>query len=180
MDFAMGAVMATTKGWLEKIGAFASLVDYLADDYQLGNKIARSGGRIVICPVVVECHSATLGWRAVWEHQKRWARTIRVCQPVPYFFSKLSNATFWPLLWIVCDPGPRSYLFGAGCLLVRMSAAWYCERKLTKHSRLSSLWLAPVKDILQLAIWALAFTGNRITWRGHEFKVQPTGKLVKV
>jgi hypothetical protein len=40
MDFAMGAVMVTTKPWLEKTGAFASLADYLADDYQLGNKIA--------------------------------------------------------------------------------------------------------------------------------------------
>ncbi len=180
MDFALGAVMATTKSWLEKIGAFASLVDYLADDYQLGNKIARSGGRIIICPVVVECHSATLGWRKVWAHQIRWARTIRVSQPVPYFFSKLSNATFWPLLWVACDPNPRSYLFAPACLLVRMGAAWYCERKLTGRSRISSLWLAPVKDIFQLAIWVLAFTGNRITWRGQRFKVQRSGKLVKL
>jgi ceramide glucosyltransferase len=180
MDFAMGAVMVTTKGALDKIDAFASLADYLADDYQLGNKIARSGGRIVICPVVVECHSATLGWKDVWAHQVRWARTIRVSQPIPYFFSKLSNATFWPLLWMVCDPGPRSFLFGAACLLVRMGAAWYCQRKLTGRSRLSSPWLAPVKDILQIAIWLLAFAGNRITWRGQHFKVQPTGKLAKV
>jgi len=34
-------------------------------------------------------------WRAVWKHQLRWARTIRVCQPLPYFFSILSNAGFW-------------------------------------------------------------------------------------
>ena len=33
-----------------------------------------------------------MGWSAVWKHQLRWARTIRVCQPVPYFFSLLSNA----------------------------------------------------------------------------------------
>jgi len=178
IDFAMGAVMVTRKAELERIGAFASLADFLADDYQLGNKIARAGRRVVLSPVVVECRSATLQWKDVWTHQKRWARTIRISQPIPYFFSKLSNATFWPLLWVVCDPGPRSYLFGAFCLAVRMGQACYCEGKLTGRMRLSSLWMAPLKDTLQLAIWMLAFAGNRIRWRGREFAVQPSGKLV--
>jgi ceramide glucosyltransferase len=178
IDFAMGAVMVTRKAELNAIGGFSSLADYLADDYQLGNKIARSGKRVVISPVVVECRSATLQWKEVWSHQTRWARTIRVSQPIPYFFSKLSNGTFWPFLWAVCDPGPRSYFFGAFCVLVRMAQACYCEGKLTGRRRLSSLWLAPIKDLLQLAIWVLAFTGNRIQWRGREFQVQPNGKLV--
>ena len=34
----------------------------------------------------------------VWIHQLRWARTIRVCQSVPYFFSILNNVTLWALL----------------------------------------------------------------------------------
>jgi len=178
LDFAMGAVMAMTRAALEAIGGFASLADYLADDYQLGNKIARTGEEIVISAVVVECRSATESWKDVWNHQKRWARTIRVCQPIPYFLSKLSNATFWPVLWAACDPSPRSFGFGALCLFVRMLEAFYCERKLTGRSRLSSLWMALVKDILQIAIWFLAFTGNRITWRGRQFHVQPNGKLV--
>ncbi len=178
VDFAMGAVMAQRKKQIEAIGGFEALADYLADDYQIGNRIARSGGRIVISPVVVECRSATVPWKDAWTHQKRWARTIRVSQPIPYFLSKLSNATFWPLVWVVCDPGPRSYGFGALCLVVRMCSAFYCERKLTGRARPSSLWMAPVKDLLQIAIWLMAFTGNRITWRGRDFRVQPNGKLV--
>src|SRR5262249_41148587 len=35
LDFALGAVMATTRRRLESIGGFAALVDFLADDYQL-------------------------------------------------------------------------------------------------------------------------------------------------
>jgi ceramide glucosyltransferase len=180
LDFAMGAVMVTRKADLERIGGLASLEDFLADDYQLGNKIARAGARVVLNPVVVECRSATLQWQDVWAHQKRWARTIRVSQPIPYFFSKLSNATFWPLLWVLCDPGARSSFFGAFCLLVRMGQACYCEGKLTSKARLSSLWMAPLKDMLQLAIWILAFTGNRIRWRGRDFAVQPSGKLIRL
>src|SRR5207249_3973973 len=101
LDFALGAVMATTRRRLESIGGFEALKDFLADDYQLGNLIARKGGRIVLCPVVVECRESPKSWREVWRHQLRWARTIRICQPVPYFFSILGNATLWPLLWLI-------------------------------------------------------------------------------
>src|ERR1035438_10024404 len=43
LDFALGAVMATRRRYLQEIGGFAPLVDCLADDYQLGNRIACCG-----------------------------------------------------------------------------------------------------------------------------------------
>ena len=43
MDFALGAVMATRRQQLREIGGFAALVDCLADDYQLGNRLAHLG-----------------------------------------------------------------------------------------------------------------------------------------
>jgi ceramide glucosyltransferase len=100
LDFALGAVMITTQTRLRQIGAFQSLVDYLADDYQLGNQIAKAGGEIVISPVVVDCRSAPMTMHDVWSHQLRWARTIRVSQPVPYFFSILNDSTLWFSLWL--------------------------------------------------------------------------------
>ena len=103
LDFALGAAMLTRRKLLEEIGGFAALANCLADDYQLGHRIAQRGHRIALCPVVVECWDAPMNWRDVWKHQLRWARTIRVCQPVPYFFSILSNATLWPLLWLIAS-----------------------------------------------------------------------------
>jgi ceramide glucosyltransferase len=114
LDFALGAVMTTRRDQLAKIGGFEALADYLADDFQLGNRIVRAGGRIALCPVVVDCFSPAMGWREVWRHQLRWSRTIRVCKPLPYAFSILSNATFWPLLWLLARPVPAVAL-AAGC-----------------------------------------------------------------
>jgi ceramide glucosyltransferase len=179
VDFAMGAVMALPVTVLREIGGFAPLADFLADDYQLGNRVARTGRLVFISPVVVECRSHTQLWGDVWTHQTRWARTIRVSQPIPYFLSKLSNATFWPLLWVALDPGPRSIGFGAFCLAVRMAQAFYCEARMTGRARLSSLWMALIKDLLQLGVWITAFTGNRINWRGRNFRVQSDGKLIE-
>jgi hypothetical protein len=79
---------------------------------------------------------------------------------------------------MILDPGPRSFGFGSFCLAVRMGQAFYCERKVSGAGRLSSFPSAILKDLLQIAVWASAFLGNRITWRGRTFRVLRDGKLV--
>ena len=193
MDFALGAVMLTRRTELTGIGGFTAIKDCLADDYQLGNRIAKRGGRIEICPVVVECWDAPMGWAAVWKHQLRWARTVRVCQPVPYFFSILSNPTFWPLLWAgVMWSQPALIFFGAA-VVIRWLVTADLERRLRgkaesgKRKAVMSppphvggygFWLAPGKDLMQVAVWTLAFLGNTIEWRGRRMKLRRDGTLI--
>jgi ceramide glucosyltransferase len=116
---------------------------------------------------MVECRSAPMGWAAVWKHQLRWARTIRVCQPVPYFFSILSNATFWPLLWLILRPAPHVLACTLVCFLVRVFTALHLQFRLTgKPPPYVWGWLVLIKDLLQAAIWLLAFVGNGTLVRG--------------
>ena len=180
IDFALGAVMATRRRQLEEIGGFATLVDCLADDNQLGNRIARRGYSIAVSPVVVECWSAPMGWAAVWKHQLRWARTIRVCQPAPYFFSLLSNAPLWPLLWLIVRPAAPVVACALVCFLVRILTALDLQQRLTRsRPPYARGWLVPIKDLLQAAIWLLAFMGNRIEWRGERMRLRRDGTLVR-
>jgi ceramide glucosyltransferase len=181
VDFALGAVMALRGAQLREIGGFAELADYLADDFHLGRQIARLGRRIVFSPVVVECHEPRRNWAQAWAHQVRWARTIRVCQPLLFFFSILDNATFWPLLWLAAGapafPGPVLPACGF-FFLFRMVTAVEQERRLTgslAHARF--FWMAPVKDLLSMAVWVAAFSGNQIHWRGQCYRVLPGGRL---
>jgi ceramide glucosyltransferase len=180
IDFALGAVMATRRKQVEEIGGFKVLADCLADDYQLGNRIARRSYRIALSPVVVECWSAPMDWPAVWKHQLRWARTIRVCQPLPYFFSILSNATLWPVLWLVAQPAALVWACALGCILVRVLTALNLEQRLTREPpACAHAWLVPIKDMLQAAIWLLSFLGNRIEWRGQRLRLRRDGTLVQ-
>ena len=206
LDFALGAVMATTRQQLEAIGGFNALVDFLADDYQLGNRIAKRGGRVVLSPVVVECWDSPKNWSEVWRHQLRWARTIRACQPLPYFFSLLGNATLWPLLWVIAGLPPTGETSGTTTVsgatvsvvvslhplsqalmvalviwLARLLTAMRQESRLTRsHSHWAFFWLVPIKDVLNVALWALAVLGKTVEWRGQRYRVQRGGKLVKV
>ena len=198
LDFALGAVMATRRKQLTEIGGFRALADCLADDYQLGHRIAKHGHHIELCPVVVECWSSPMNWGAVWRHQLRWARTVRVCQPLPYFFSILSNATFWPLIWILVSLPPLlvqtpavsgsatvagaaaslPILLGLGFLAARVLTAALLHRRLT-HRRigLGAPLLVPLKDLAQVVVWAGAFLGNRIEWRGERYRLHRDGNL---
>ncbi|HEU5122690.1 MAG TPA: glycosyltransferase [Verrucomicrobiae bacterium] len=181
LDFALGAVMLTRRKQLNEIGGFAALADCLADDYQLGNRIGRKGHHIALCPLVAECWDPPMTWRAVWKHQLRWARTIRVCQPAPYFFSILSNPTLWPLIWATTVPSRISLCGLALALILRMVAAIDLQQRLTRSfAHVTFAWLAPIKDLLQTAIWLSAFAGNTIEWRGQKFFLRRDGTLTPV
>ena len=183
LDFALGAAMLTRRKLLEEIGGFAALVNCLADDYQLGHRIAQRGHRIALCPVVVECWDAPMNWCDVWKHQLRWARTIRVCRPMPYFFSILSNATLWPLLWLIASlVGSKTLcapLIAVVCLLIRMVLAQNLQRRfMQSRDNIAPPWLAPAKDLQQAAIWAGAFLGNTVEWRGQKMRLRRDGTLI--
>ena len=181
VNFALGAVMTLPAGQLRAIGGFAALADYLADDYQLGRHVARQQKRIEFATVVAECREAPMHWRQVWAHQARWARTIRVCQPLPFFLSILNNATLWPLLWLAVARQPAA-LVGVGvCLIFRIGTAFQQQSRLTQsRARLAYAWMPPVKDVLDVLVWAAAFCGNRVLWRNVRYRILPDGKLSKV
>jgi ceramide glucosyltransferase len=184
IDFALGAAILVRREALAETGGFTALADCLADDYQLGHRIAQKGHRTALCPVVVECWDPPMNWRDVWRHQLRWARTIRVCQPLPYFFSILSNATLWPLLWLmaslVLSKTLCVLLTVIALLLIRIVIAQNLQRRfMQSRHNLAPPWLVPVKDLLQVAIWAGAFLGNTVEWRGQRMKLRRDGTLVE-
>ena len=181
LDYALGAVMLTTRRQLDQIGGFEVLADFLADDFQLGHRIARQGGIIVLSPIVVECWSTPMNWRQVWNHQLRWACTIRACKPLPYALSIVSNATLWPLLWLACAPTPSVLLWVGLCLMTRLAVAVGLQRRLTR-SPLAPVWwpLAWIKDGLQCVLWAASFVISRVDWRGERYQILAGGRLKKL
>lgn len=181
IDFAQGACVVVRRKSLEAIGGYPAFANSLADDYQIGNRVVKNGGKIAMCPVVVECWDSPTNWRGIWKHQLRWARTIRVCMPLPYFFSILANGTLWPLLWLIvallttktiCGP-----LVAVALILIRIVLAQGLQRRFLESVGTAPAWLVPVKDLLQTAIWAMAFCGSTIEWRGQKMRLRRNGDL---
>ncbi|MFN3466383.1 MAG: glycosyltransferase, partial [Candidatus Brocadiales bacterium] len=54
MQFGLGATIALRRKVLDKIGGFAALADYLADDYEIGNRIIGAGYKLHLCDYLVD------------------------------------------------------------------------------------------------------------------------------
>ncbi len=77
LRFGLGSTLAFRRTDLERIGGFHSIVDYLADDYELGRRIAGLGLQVLLSDVVVETHLPAYALHGFFAHQLRWARGVR-------------------------------------------------------------------------------------------------------
>jgi len=53
VKFTLGASVATTKTWMRKIGGFEAIAAFLADDYEIGCRVAEAHGRVVLSHEIV-------------------------------------------------------------------------------------------------------------------------------
>ena len=105
--FALGATMATTKTVLRKIGGLEPITDCLADDYELGARIAAAGYKVELADTVVGTALHNYGFRDFWAHQLRWARNVKDRRSAQYFGLIASFALIWPCSrsWPLLTPG---------------------------------------------------------------------------
>src|SRR4029077_19505070 len=48
LTFALGASIVTTKSWIQPIGGLEPIAQLLADDYELGRRVAAAGGEVLL------------------------------------------------------------------------------------------------------------------------------------
>jgi ceramide glucosyltransferase len=180
LHYGLGSTLAVSREALEKIGGLESLVDHLADDYELGARISHAGYRVVLSAEVVETAIPAYAWRSFIDHQLRWARTVRDARPWGYAGLIFTHGLAWALLNAVASGlGPLSLWLLAMSFFLRLSLAMTVGAQvLADHQVLPSLWLLPIRDLVAIGIWTLGFAGNTIVWRGERFELRD-GKLKK-
>lgn len=181
-SYAFGATIAMKRAILDEIGGFLPIVDYLADDYQLGQRVVERGYQAVLADQVLETVISLGSWCRLAQHQLRWARTYRICRPGGYFGSVLTHGTLWALLNVLINGfGPMTILASGAVLALRhVSAGMLCWRYLRTETRAWELLLLVPKDLFISFIWFLAFAGDTVTWSGRRFRVFKSGCMVDV
>lgn len=171
MSFALGASIATSKTWLARIGGFAPIAQMHSDDYELGNRIAKAGGRVLLSREPVWTTYPAVSLRGFWDHQVRWARTVRLSRPASYVGLLLTHGLPWAILAAALAPAKStSALFLAAYLGLRLWMAWVVGIWGVRDAVLKqNLWLVPLRDALHFAVWLASFASSRITWGGEEF-----------
>jgi ceramide glucosyltransferase len=178
--FGLGSTLVFRRQDLEGIGGFQSLADYLADDYELGRRIAASGLQVDLSNEVVETCLPQYTFRAFLQHQLRWARTVRDARRGGYLGLAVTFGIPWSLLALLASRGALwSWALLAAVILLRGAVAITVGGRVLKDKRTwSSLWLIPFRDLVALAIWIASFVGHTVSWRGELF-ILKDGRLAR-
>jgi ceramide glucosyltransferase len=179
VTFALGASVATSKSWLRKIGGYEALACLLADDYEIGNRVHKAGGKVLLSREAVWTMYPGLGVKDFWEHQVRWARTVRLVRPASFFGLIVTHGLPWavvaasvaPNAWISCG-----YLLGY--LALRLGMAWTVGVWGVGDEVLRrKLWLVPLRDAVHFVVWLAGFASNRVKWGGVEYEIRE-GRMI--
>jgi ceramide glucosyltransferase len=181
IHFALGASITTTKEWLGKMGGFEAIADMLADDYELGFRIAKAGGEVVLSYEAVWTMYPAQSFRGFWDHQVRWARTVRLCRPWSYVGLLFTQGLPWVLLAACVAPAPWiTIAYVLAYFILRFSMAWTVGVWGVRDEVLrGKIWLVPLRDALHFVIWLASFGSNRVKWGNVEYAVRE-GKMVPV
>jgi ceramide glucosyltransferase len=179
--FGLGSTLAFRRAELEKIGGFTSFVDYLADDYELGKRIAGLGLAVNLSDVVVETYLPSYRPREFFAHQTRWARGVRDARAGGYVGLVFTFGLLWALLALGASRGALWAWSGlAVTLFLRFAIALLVGRGVLRdHRMMKDVWLTPLRDLLAVAIWIGSLGGHTVTWRGDHFRLKH-GKLSRI
>jgi ceramide glucosyltransferase len=178
LRFGLGSTLALRKRDLEAIGGFEAIVDYLADDYELGKRIANKNLKVVLSHSIVESYLPPYDFSQFYSHQLRWARTIRASRPAGYAGLLMTFTLAWALLNLALTAA-ATWAIGFFCAALAarvIMAAAVGKLALNDEQVLRSLWLLPVRDLLAVVFWIGGICGRQILWRGERFQLKD-GKI---
>lgn len=178
VHFALGSTLAATRKALDAIGGLACLVDYLADDFELGARISAAGFRVELADTIVENHIPDYSFRDFFDHQLRWGRSTRSSRPWGYFGLALTFGVFWAALTVIAgDARLWTWLLLAGALALRVAVALVVGLPVLRDRYvLRDLGYLPLRDLMAVVIWVASYAGSRVHWRGEDF-VLDKGKI---
>jgi ceramide glucosyltransferase len=179
--YASGQTLCLRRDTLLALGGLRAIAHHLAEDYRLGELVRALGLRIELSPYVIngEHHEPNLG--SLTRHELRWMRTIRVLRPRSFAlmfltFSLPLAAIGIALASVEGRPSLAEWLLFATAIIARL-ALHFLHRLRGDRPLLSDFWLLPARDLLICWVWCRSFLSSRVTWRGTEFDVDPSGVM---
>ena len=172
----MGSTIALTRTVLDEIGGFAAFVDYLADDYEIGQAV-RAKGYATAIPALGVGHAATEEtMRELYRHELRWTRTIRTVDPLGHLGSIV---TFAVPLALMATLSLHFSIVSLAVLALALVARLFLKLRIDAifGTHAGPAWLLPLRDVLSFTVFVASLFGETVHWRGARFSVEPTGAM---
>ncbi len=180
MQFLLGPTMAMRRECVEEIGGFASLGEYCADDFLLGNRIADRGYEVVLSDHVIDHVILNTGFAASMKHQARWMKSTRFSRPKGHAGTALTFSMPFGLLagvmlLLMSHPWLAAAALGWAVLNRMMLAGLVGATVVAEKHLWRTVFLYPLRDLMGFGFWAASYTSNRVLWRGELFELSKDG-----
>ncbi|HEY6412860.1 MAG TPA: glycosyltransferase [Edaphobacter sp.] len=181
VSFALGPTMLARRACIEEVGGFERMAEYCADDFVLGNWIAKTH-TVALSGNVIDHMVLNVDFLNSMKHQVRWMKSTRFSRPKGHFGTALTfGVPFGLLAWAgAMLLGMPLLGWGAllGGVLGRVLQALVVGRFVVGGRQLwRTMILFPVRDLMGILFWALSYTSNRILWRGEVYELVEDGKM---
>jgi len=181
--YCFGATMAVRRDILARAGGLESLVNVLADDHMLGQVAIAQGYKVELSSYVVDNVVKERSFRALFAHELRWARTIRVLNPAGHSFSFLINTISVALISIAVsdltfDIASIEYALIALAVILRLVLHDVVSRAL-EVPRPAPYWMIPLRDLMSFAVWVASFLSRDVRWRGERLHAKRDGTIIQ-
>jgi ceramide glucosyltransferase len=178
IHFALGSTLAMSRTALNAMGGLSPLVDYLADDFELGLRIANAEYEVVLTDIVVETHLPAYNFRGFFQHQMRWSRSMRDSRRAGYVGLVFTFGLPWAMFAVLLTPlSWWSWATLAAAAALRTAVAIQIGIGIVQDQTLwRRLWLLPLRDVIAFWVWFASFASNKVYWRGEKF-ILKNGKI---
>lgn len=183
MRFGLGAVLATRRDVLKKIGGIAACADYYSDDFVLGNLAWAAGYEVVLSHHIVGHVLIPHSFMRTFGHQVRWMKSTRYSRPWGHLGTGLTFAIPFGLLGFLSAAALGHVGWGVALLLASLAnrviqsiaVGW----GITRDPRsLLYCWLYPLRDLFGFATWLGSYTSRTFLWRDELYRFSKGGKII--
>ena len=177
IHFCFGATIAVRRTVLNAIGGLHSIVDVLADDYQLGKRVSEAGFTVCLSDYVVENIVHEPDFKSLLQHELRWARTVRASSPWGYAGSILTHPLPLALLFLAVSGGSLAGLFMTMVAVALRLRLRHCVQQGFGIQGKPMYCMGLLRDLLSAVVWFAGLTGRMVRWKGGRFSVDRRGRL---
>jgi ceramide glucosyltransferase len=182
VQFALGPTMVTRRARVEEMGGFESMAEYCADDFVLGNWIAKNGHKVVLSGHAIDHMVLQADFVDSMNHQVRWMKSTRFSRPKGHFGTSLTfGVPFGLMAWagaLTLGMPVLGWCALVGSVLGRSLQAFVVGRYVVQEKRIgAAMVLFPLRDLIGALIWALSYASNRIQWRGEIYELVDGGRM---
>jgi ceramide glucosyltransferase len=164
------------------MGGFESIADYCADDFVLGNRIAKNGHKVVLSGHAIDHMVLQADFVDSMKHQVRWMKSTRFSRPKGHLGTALTfGVPFGVVAWagaLLLDMPVLAWCALVGSVLGRSLQAWAVGKYVVQEKRIwTAMILFPLRDLIGPLIWGLSYASNRIQWRGEIYELVDGGRM---